>query len=800
MFIFKSKFSQGTELRTVRLEIDSTVPIFRISDLSFIYDNLTSLNYNLNDIFLLCKILDLGFKFVPNILSNDIDFFRFLLYDLDNSFINLNKKLFLKNSCKKSNNSHNSSFDSFTTFNFNSIIKSLKSSNFLNNLNLNFFSSNTLEFRYDLFKLIANNNFSLSKNFTHYQIRCIKNFIKMRPFRILQCDKNVGFLLISNENFLSLAHDHLLVTNSTYIKLNENPLDSTINNINLSLLNLFNTKSISKKLYNVLKIKDNNDVKIGHFRILPKLHKNKFGIRPIINCINHPTSKICELIDLLLQPFIVKIPTILKDSQNLIQICNKTFSTSQMFLYSCDFDSLYTNIKPIHAVNILTDFISSFLNNNDFISPLGFKTLLEIIFNNNIFEFEDMFFQQIVGVPMGCKCGPSIANLFLYLIEKSWLNTNSPLVYARFIDDIFYASDTKLDISSFQNHFGYLKLNVIEDTIVNFLDLKISYNSLINKFEFSLYTKPTNTFSYLLPSSNHPSHIFKNIPKSLFIRIRRICTSYIDYLFHARNLYVQLLKRNYDPLKISSISRMVSNINRDNLIPYKCNKESSSLYNQNILFFYNFDKSLPNLNNFISSAAKNNFPGNENVIKPITYIQKNLGSILVHNKPVKTYSLKNYFTSPCNLSNCLICNFVNSRKYIKIKNFFIPILCESSCQSSNIVYFIFCNICNYFYIGETQKSAKVRIYQHLYSIYNFSKNLDKNLSNLENSLAVAEHFSRKNHSLNNFSFSIFQKDLTDTSIRRSIEADLINLFVKLDQPVINKHIPNIKNIKKLSFS
>ena len=128
---------------------------------------------------------------------------------------------------------------------------------------------------------------------------------------------------------------------------------------------------------------------------------------------------------------------------------------------SCDFESLYTNIKPNHAVNILTEFISEFLNNNDFITPLGFKTLLEIIFNNNTFKFDNMFFQQIIGVPMGCKCGPSVANLFLYLIERSWLNTNSPLVYARFIDDIFYASSSKLDIISFQNHFGYLKLNIV---------------------------------------------------------------------------------------------------------------------------------------------------------------------------------------------------------------------------------------------------------------------------------------------------------------------------------------------------
>ncbi|RNA07028.1 hypothetical protein BpHYR1_024291, partial [Brachionus plicatilis] len=41
---------------------------------------------------------------------------------------------------------------------------------------------------------------------------------------------------------------------------------------------------------------------------------------------------------------------------------------------------------------------------------------------------------------------------------------------------------------------------------------------------------PTNPCNYLIPFSNHPTHIFDNIPISLFIRIRRICSSYIDYL------------------------------------------------------------------------------------------------------------------------------------------------------------------------------------------------------------------------------------------------------------------------------
>lgn len=772
--------------------------------MTFIYNNINSLNFNLDKIFSICKILDLGFKFVPNYIYNGIDFFRFLLSDLDNSFVDFNKKLFLKskNSINNSKSSKNmiindndDSFSFSEKIDFKILFDSLKTQNNFQNINLNFLFSSTLETRYDLFKLISTTRHSFNKNISKEQQSILKDFMKEKPFEILQCDKNVGFLLISNADFIYLAETHLLSSNSTYIKLNEDPLNQTVLNINNVISNLLKEKHICLKFHNYLMISANDDVKLGNFRVLPKLHKNKFGIRPIINCINHPTSKICLFIDFLLKPFIIKIDNILKDSQNLIQMCNKTFSHSNMYLYSCDFESLYTNIKPIHAVNLLTDFISKFLD-SDYLTPVGFKSLLELIFNNNTFSFNNMYFQQLIGIPMGCKCGPSIANLFLHLIEKSWINLNSPSIYARFIDDIFYASHTPLNVTEFQNHFSYLKLNIIEGESVNFLDLIISFNSLTRKFEFSLYVKPTNTFSYLLPNSNHPSYIFKNIPKSLFLRIRRICTSYIDYLSHSRNLFVQLLKRNYNPKEIAKISHLVSKIDRESLIPYK----SKTLnFSENKLFFFsNFDNSLPNLRNLIYTSFYNTFKS-ELSIKPISYIQNNLGSILIHKKSQKNYSKNNFYTKPCNLDNCNTCKYVNANKFFKFNNFIIPLLCESSCLSENIVYIINCSKCMSLYIGESKKSVKERISQHLYSIKYFNKNIDKSLSNFDNCAPVAEHFARRDHSLSYFSFAVFQKGLVDIDIRRSVECDLINLCLNLKQTIMNKHIPNINNIKALSF-
>ncbi len=153
---------------------------------------------------------------------------------------------------------------------------------------------------------------------------------------------------------------------------------------------------------------------------------------------------------------------------------------------------------------------------------------------------------QRIGIPMGCKCRPTVANLFLYTLEKSYLSLHPEMIYKRFIDDIFIISSYKIDQSDLCRRFGDLTLNIVESEKVNFLDLNIRYNRLVRKIQFSLYIKPTNTFSYLLSSSNHPNQTFKNIPVSLFIRIRRICSNYHDYLFYSSLLVTQLAKRGYN--------------------------------------------------------------------------------------------------------------------------------------------------------------------------------------------------------------------------------------------------------------
>ncbi len=284
----------------------------------------------------------------------------------------------------------------------------------------------TLVLRKKLFQTIAlANKFKHKTNLTKKQIDCIKKFVNEKPFSLCNSDKNVGWVCLDNSLYLKLANNHLVSNANVYKRLNNNPLNETKSKIIESLTNLRDNGHISSRLFNQIYPKDNS--KLGKFKILAKLHKKKFGIRPIINSIGHPTEGLSKFIDLFLQPYIQNSESYIKDSQNVLQNCEKLKVKENYFLYSCDFESLYTNINTEEAIRLISKYFETRMS--PYIMDLdinGLNGILKLILYNNIFYFINSYYIQINGLAMGGKCGPSIANIYVYIKEKDWLSLNTP--------------------------------------------------------------------------------------------------------------------------------------------------------------------------------------------------------------------------------------------------------------------------------------------------------------------------------------------------------------------------------------
>jgi len=777
------------------LTIEANFPIFKVSERVFKLNNFNIDSKYSSDFF---NLLDYGLKFSLCFFKNRYYFFNYFINNIDSSLYNFNKFLFFS----KRNLSNNSKQD--PSSNIDNITKRKdKNESFMDHLKSNYLKNNisnniplqheTLMLKRFMFESLANVSFNNQQNLSKKEIELLYDFISEKPFIIVSCDKNVGFAILEKSLYINLANEHLNSNNRLYKKLTDNPLKITKKKIDCSLLNLNNHNHISDKLFKFLKM---SKVKLGKFKIMPKIHKPKFGIRPIVASIKHPTSMLSLLIDLILQEFIVDNETCLKDSQNLIQNCIGIFLDKDTELYSCDFESLYTNINSEHAINLITEFLSKKFKSIN-IDIIAINTILKLILSNNIFEFDNEYYIQLDGVAMGCKCGPSLANIYLYILEINWLNTIRPIIYYRFIDDIFIAFKGKLDVNSLKDLFGNLKLNIVNNKSVIFLDLVLSINDITNKLDFSLYIKETNTFQYVPSNSNHPNYIFRNIPFNLFLRIKRICSSFIDFLYHSRNLFVNLLKRGYDYKSLKKSFLIVAKIDRDSLIKYKNkeNKKELNVLRLNMTFDHNYlSLKADTLYNFY--LIKNYYTWlNKFKLAFSNTIMPNMKKIFIDNFDMKKFN-KNFFTFKCNFTHCQVCPYILSVSHLYLNNFILPLKNNCCCINKKVVYIIKCMKCNCFYIGETGEYAYVRINQHIKSIVNFQPYKNNTF------LPVAEHFRLKGHILfNHFRFCIFNKNL-EKSKRLSTEIDIINIFRQFTntlniKPDANKF--NFNLVKSLSF-
>lgn len=59
--------------------------------------------------------------------------------------------------------------------------------------------------------------------------------------------------------------------------------------------------------------------------------------------------------------------------------------------------------------------------NSKHLNIKAFYEILKLIFENNYFKFNKKIYKQLKGIAMGTKCGPSIANVYLYILEIQFL-------------------------------------------------------------------------------------------------------------------------------------------------------------------------------------------------------------------------------------------------------------------------------------------------------------------------------------------------------------------------------------------
>ena len=110
----------------------------------------------------------------------------------------------------------------------------------------------------------------------------------------------------------------------------------------------------------------------------------------------------------------------------------------------------------------------------------------------------------------------------------------------------------------------------LSSSLMKYLTLPFPSSTLLEgELSTDLYSKPTDTNQYLLPSSCHPPRVTKSIPYSQALRIRRICSTDKSLKKRLSQLRNHLKRRGYKQSIIKKSFNKAHNISRSSLLQYK---------------------------------------------------------------------------------------------------------------------------------------------------------------------------------------------------------------------------------------
>ena len=103
----------------------------------------------------------------------------------------------------------------------------------------------------------------------------------------------------------------------------------------------------------------------------------------------------------------------------------------------------------------------------------------------------------------------------------------------------------------------------VAEVVLEFLDLKLTFNKEYKRILADIFAKATNSFTYVLSSTCFPKNSNENVPKGVALQLRRICDS--DDKFEERSVQYQkyLVARDYKPSKVKRQFSDVRNISRE---------------------------------------------------------------------------------------------------------------------------------------------------------------------------------------------------------------------------------------------
>ena len=422
---------------------------------------------------------------------------------------------------------------------------------------------------------------------------------------------------------------------------------------------------------------------------------------------------------------------------------------------------------------------------------------MELVLRCNTFEWKEKLYTQQDGCAIGTRAAPTYAGAYMgrflkraleeweIVRVKSEVVDNVPRKSRIFIDDgLFFWMGSKIDLTSFLEF-----LNARDPAIkitwefdfqkreVNFLDLRIWVDEA-GFVQTDLFRKPNSKNNYLLSSSCHPEHIFKNIPYSLAHRIVRICSRPDDCQKRFVELKDLLLERGYNRNVVDAAIVRAQTLERSEALKKVVRVRGDV---KRTKFIIQYDPRLPNLSKILKenwqvmiSEDQRLRPAFEHPPMVCYKRPKNLKDILCRARlpPLRPIRPPRSGFKRCSKGRCHLCPYTGIQPgeiltHVKIHHSgeVIEIKSPIDCQTEGVLYVISCKKCKKQYLGQSKRSAEKRMVDHLNTVRN----------NNSTNTPVGVHFRSEQHSHADLTMIPVQRIFSkNPHVRLARERELIN--------------------------
>ena len=659
-------------------------------------------------------------------------------------------------------------------------------------------------------------------NLTRFERSALKELIELRDSHrivIMPADKGGAVVVLNADHYKQMV-ENVFYDPEYFEECAGNLMKETIGKIN-SFCNKY-SENLTKDEKTFL---TNFDFKEANFYGLPKVHKSQLikdavreqasevvtilnpsdlKIRPIIGGPASPTSHLSMLLDKILKPYMMKLPSFVKDSTDLLRQSQEweSYENEQYTLITMDITNMYMNIREALGIKAIRYFLTEYpeLLNTRFSIDLVIDGVL-LVLRNNVSYFDGHFRRQTLGCAMGSHKSPPYASLAVGYVEKETyerLRLTKGDEYAnyvrtmlrRFLDDIFLKWKLSLGdpndlFETLNNIDNRIKFTMESGRKIPFLDVHFEL-SPSGSLSTDIYYKQTDTHNFVQFGSFHPRKTLTNIPYSLARRICIIVSDTTTRDFRLNELKSFLLRKKYPEGVIDSGISRAKQLNRTEILREVETTDSQESNDINFVFTNNCQN--PKVLDLVRDSLKILTPSER--MKSVMHNKKivaarrqprNMRSLLFCPRFDSTTPIKGSVI-PCRKDPsrtltrgrpCKCCDLLSECTHITFHGTTTPfeIRHNFTCDSKNVIYAITCGGCGQNYIGKTEREVRQRCGEYRLAIENkkFTQGVHEHIFNCGNGNFVMTPFF-KIHNNNRDSQTILAYE---------------TLFIKKFQPQLN---------------